>query len=197
MANNEYRRPFDFNPLAEEEGTQQVVQADQQSYHSIKVYNDVKDSIVARKNGILLLDNLEDMPLFLSLLKSEIMSAHTIWVGINQDWIRKKGAKPDAEGKTRQLYDNSFKVDADSIQRLIDYIKTPMKFVREDGALDPDYEHYAELPAEAQVAWIKEQVENTAQRLREDWAKMETEINFGIPLSVKPPRSPFLSLPTQ
>ncbi len=194
MAKGEYRRPFDFNPLAEEEGSQQMVQADQQSYHSIKTYNDTKDNITTRKNGILLLESLAEMPLFLSLLKSEMMTAHNIWLGINYQWMQKKGLKPDSSDL---LYKGEFKTDADQIQKLIGFIQTPLKFVHEDGTIDADYEKYAMLPDEAKVALIKETVEETVQKLSEDWAIAETKINFGIPMSVKAPRNPFLSLPTQ
>jgi hypothetical protein len=187
-----YRSAYPYNPLATTEGEQAEVQADTQGYHEIKVYNETRDRLRERLLGIKLISSIEEMPPFIDQLKSEMARAHTIWLGINESILAKKGKDKPGAKQIETPYKDEFIAYKDSIQRYLNFITNKNSFIDEYGNYDKEYEGFKMLPKVQQAAFIKERLEKLIDDADGLWAKLAARINLGLPLKVSTPRTPFL-----
>ncbi len=157
------------------------------SYHSIRIYNMVRDRLWERleliQNGL----SLEELSRYIQELRLLLLRGDKVWLEISKTVAeRKKDLKIDTSAFP---YTEQLKKLADEIERYYVLINRAdmMSMMGDQSALE-----FLQMPPELQSSYIKQGVEAIVLRADEIWGEHAAIIGFTMPIEIKDSRDPFL-----
>ena len=162
------------------------VQAQDPSFHEIRIYNDVRDKLWMHLDLALSAENMDNLQREALSLRLLLLRADGIWAEI------KKAV--DGEKKRKKLtvpfpYESEFSTKA---QEVID----KLTFMARADALawdgDEEAELFLQMPIGDRVMWLKHNIEKIIIDADKVWGEKAASLNFTMPINVKESRDPFL-----
>ena len=162
------------------------VSTEDASYHTIKVYNFIRDKLWERLD---MLNNSEDLYSVIERTKDLrllLMRADNIWRGIEKSATIKAEALKIS--MTKFKYNGEFEKAANNLTRYIEFKENLVKYY---DARDSEFDDYIILPAREKILYIKNKVEDLVKNIDGKWEEYAADINFGMTLELSQERDPF------
>lgn len=182
---------FELSQAQNENMEYSKVASEDPSYHAIKVFNAIEDSLWEQLD---LLGNSGTMANIIHIAKEVrvlLLRADKVWNEIQKAVdVQASGLKIKA---TSFSYSKEF---SNYAAELMDCIKVSLdaNFLAVNGSLTEQKEalEYLELSPQERLNWTAKKVEKTILDATEKWGDLAAEINFTMPINIKDTRDPFL-----
>jgi hypothetical protein len=161
------------------------------SYHAIKVYNMLEDSLWERLDLLENATNINDVIHVAKEVRVLLLRGDKVWSEIKNSIAIK--------AEQLKIKDTSFKYDGE-LNTYASYILNIIKisvnaqFFAFNGSLEEQIraKNYLELSPIERLSFIVSEVEKTILEATELWGEKAAEINFTMPINIKDTRDPFL-----
>ena len=163
-----------------------MIRMEDPSYHSIKIYNMIRDQLW---NYLATINKVNDLQSCLEItddIRILLLRGDKVWAEIQKA----------ANEKARGLRIRGKVLDYNgSLRRLALELSTYLSYEREKEAYyesnDVSFFNYIQLPATSKIEFYKKKAEEVVNRADEDWGTYAAQINFTMPIELRAEQDPF------
>ena len=179
----------------EEEQTQQLerndIASEDPSYHAIKVYNMIEDSLWEQLDQLGNATNMGDVSKIAREVRILLLRGDKVWNEIKNSITIKASI---LRIKTTSFqYGGELQKHAEQISSLLK-ISLNAQYLISNGSLEEQEaaSAYLEMPPNVRLGFIIQEIEKIILLATELWGQKAAEINFTMPINIKDTRDPFL-----
>ena len=172
--------------ISQSQATGPMIRTEDASYHSIKIYNMIRDQLW---NYLATINKVNDLQSCLDItddVRVLLLRGDKVWMEIQ------KAADEKARGlriHEKVLdYKGSLKVLANELEVYVAYEKEKEAYYESN---DAKFLSYIGLPLSSKTEFFKKKVEDVVNRADEDWGTYAAQINFTMPIELRAEQDPF------
>ena len=179
-----YRQQIQMQEMLGQE--QSRVMTEDASYHSIRIYNMIRDRLWEYLDLINSSPTLEEMSKHMIGARLLLLRGDKVWMEIKKAIDEKK--KSLKVNFTPFLYDNELKKAADGITVYYELITKGrvLATLNQQNAID-----FLQMPTYEKLTYIKHNIEQIITEADEKWGGYAATIGFTMPIEVKEAHDPF------
>jgi hypothetical protein len=163
-----------------------MIRTEDASYHSIKIYNMIRDQLW---NYLATINKVNDLQSCIEItddIRVLLLRGDKVWSEIQ------KAANEKARGlRIREKvldYKGSLRLLALELSMYLAYEKEKEAYYQSN---DVNFFNYIQLPITSKIEFYKKKVEEVVNKADEDWGTYAAQINFTMPIELRAEQDPF------
>ncbi len=180
-----------MDELASPEEAQSRIASEQSSYHSIAIYNMVRDRLWMQQDFISRAQTPEQIKEYVTNMRNLLLRGDSLWMEIKKAVEeKKKGFKTD---KKEFPYNNELIQYADKLEFLQSLIEHGRAMVSDPNEETRELAYsYIRMQTYQKLTYLRKYVEAVVREADKLWGEKAALIGFTMPIEVKEQRDPFL-----